>query len=73
MSTVEEIRTAIQRLSLEERAQITAELCGWADDEWDCQMRDDAAARKFAAFNQEAESAKAAGQTRPLKDLLHEP
>ncbi|MGO8930923.1 MAG: hypothetical protein ACLQU3_29040 [Limisphaerales bacterium] len=33
MSTVEEIRTAIQKLSLEERAQITAELCGWTDDE----------------------------------------
>jgi hypothetical protein len=32
MSTVEEIRAAIQRLSLEERAQITAELCGWSDD-----------------------------------------
>jgi hypothetical protein len=73
MSTVEAIRTAIQRLSLEERAQITAELCGWTDDEWDCQMREDAAADKFAALNQEADSAQSAGQTRPLNDLLHEP
>ena len=73
MSTVEDIRTAIQRLSLEERAQITAGLCGWTDDEWDCQMRDDAARGKFAALNQEADSAQAAGQTRPLNDLLHEP
>ena len=32
MSTVEEIKTAIERLSLEERAQIMFELCGWADD-----------------------------------------
>ena len=73
MSTVEEIRTAIQRLSLEERAQITAELCGWTDDEWDCQMRNDAAAGKFAALNQEADSAQAAGQKHPLDDLLREP
>ena len=73
MSTVEEIRTAIQSLSLEDRAQITAELCGWTDDEWDGQMRDDAAAGKFAALNHEADSAQAAGQTHPLNDLLHEP
>ena len=73
MSTVEEIRTAIQKLSLEERAQITAELCGWTDDEWDRQMKDDAAAGKFAALNREADAAQAAGQTLPLNDILHEP
>jgi hypothetical protein len=37
MSTVDEIKTAIQMLSLEERAEITAELCGWTDDDWDRQ------------------------------------
>jgi hypothetical protein len=73
MSAAEEIRAAIQRLSLEERAQITAELCGWTDDKWDCEMREDAAAGKFAALNQEADRAQAAAQTRPLNDLLHEP
>lgn len=71
MSTVEEIRTAIQKLSLEERAQITAELCGWTDDEWDCQMREDAAAGKFAALNQESkvqsQTSKARLQTRPVR------
>ena len=61
MSTVEGIRTAIQKLSLEERAQITAELCSWTDDEWGRQMKEDAAAGKFAALNQEADTAKAAG------------
>jgi len=35
MNTVEEIRTALGRLSLEERAEIAAELCGWSDDDWD--------------------------------------
>jgi flagellar motility protein MotE (MotC chaperone) len=73
MSTVEEIRTAIERLSLEERAQIIAELCGWTDDDWDRQMKADAAAGKFAALNREADAAHAVGQTRHLNDILHEP
>ena len=73
MSTVEEIRTAIERLSLEERAQIIAELCGWSDDDWNRQMKADGAAGKFASLNREAEAADAAGQTRPLEDILHEP
>lgn len=73
MSTVEEIRTAIERLPLEERAQIIAELCGWTDDDWDRQRKADAAAGKFASLNREADAAHAAGQTRPLNDVLHEP
>jgi hypothetical protein len=73
MSTVEEIRTAIERLSLEERAQIIAELCGWTDDDWDRQMKADAAGAKFSALNREADAAHAAGQTRLLNDILHEP
>ena len=73
MSTVEEIRTAIERLSLEERAQIIAELCGWTDDDWDRQMKTDAAGGKFDALNREADAADVAGQTRPLNDILREP
>jgi hypothetical protein len=67
VSTVEEIKTAIERLSLEERAQIVAELCGWTDDNWDRQMKADGAAGKFAALNREADAARAAGQTQPLR------
>lgn len=48
MSTIEEIKTAIRRLSLEEQAELTAELCGWTDDDWDRQMKADAAAGKFS-------------------------
>ena len=70
MSTVEEIRTAIERLSLEERAQIIAELCGWTDDDWERQMKADSAAGKFAALDREADAAYAAGQPRPLNDIL---
>ena len=73
MSTVEEIKTAISRLSLEERAELTAELCGWTDDDWDRQMTADAAAGKFARLNRKADAAHAADRTVPLEDILHEP
>jgi len=73
MSKVESIRTAIKMLSVEERAEITAELCGWTDDDWDRQMKADGAAGKFASLNSDAEAAHAKGETLPLNDILHEP
>ena len=70
MSTVEEIKTAIQLLSVEERAEdVVAELCGWADDNWDRQMKADAAAGKFDSLNREADAAHAVGETHPLNDM----
>jgi len=51
MSTVQEIKSAIEQLPLEERAALIADLCGWSDDDWDRQMKADAAAGKFAALN----------------------
>ena len=72
MNTVEEIRTALGKLSLEERAEIAAELCGWSDDDWDRQMKDDAATGTFAALNRDADAAHAAGRTLPLNDILRE-
>ena len=72
MSTVEEIKTAIGRLSLEERAEIAAELCGWMDDDWDRQMKSDAAAGKFSMLNEEADAAHRAGQTPSLNDIFRE-
>jgi hypothetical protein len=73
MSTVAEIKAAIQMLSLEERAEITAELCGWTDDEWDHQMKADAAEGKFDSINGETDRAQAAGETRPLNDIIRTP
>ncbi len=73
MSTVESIRRAIQMLSVAERAEITAELCGWTDDDWDRQMKADGVAGKFASLNLEADTAHAEGKTLPLSDILHEP
>ena len=42
-----EIKTAIERLSFEERAELAAWLHGWKDDDWDEQMKRDIAAGKF--------------------------
>jgi hypothetical protein len=70
MSTVQEIRVAIEHLPLEERAELVAELCGWQDDDWDRQMKVDAKAGKFDAMNHEAEVAYRDGKTRPLGEIL---
>ena len=68
-----EIREAIGKLSLEERAEITAELCGWAEDDWDRQMQRDALQGKFDALNRAGDAAQTIGQTRPLNEILREP
>lgn len=47
MSTVEEIKVAIGKLSLSERGELERWLHGWTDDEWDEQMNADAAAGRF--------------------------
>ncbi len=73
MSTVQEIRAAIAKLSLEERAEIVAELADWPDDEWDRQMKADAAAGKFSNLNREADATVRTGSAKPLTDILREP
>ena len=73
MSTVAEIKMAIGQLSLEERAEIIADLCGWTEDDWDRQMKADAGAGKFTALNHDTDAAHAAGQSLPLDDILREP
>jgi hypothetical protein len=70
VSTVKEIRSAIAALSVEERAELVAELCGWTDDEWDRQMRRDSATGKFAEMNREADEANASGKIQPLEQIL---
>jgi hypothetical protein len=42
-----EIKEAIQKLSLEERAELATWLYGWEDDAWDEQMKRDVAAGKL--------------------------
>ena len=71
MSTVQEIKSAIERLTLETRAELIADLCGWNDDDWDRQMKADAAAGKFNALNEEADRASRSGQASPLIEGLN--
>ena len=47
MSTVAEIKAAIPKLTLEERAEVARCLGNWQDDEWDEQMKRDIAAGKL--------------------------
>jgi hypothetical protein len=56
MRTVKSFKTAIKMLSVEERAELTAELCGWTDDDGDRQMTAGVAAGKFASLNREADA-----------------
>jgi hypothetical protein len=72
MSRVEEIQQAIADLTLEERAELMSSLLNFQDDDWDKQMRRDAAAGKFDTMNREAEQEVNAGKTKPLGDLLNE-
>jgi hypothetical protein len=45
--TVEEIKAAIPKLTLEQRAELARCLHGWEDDEWDAQMKRDLVAGKL--------------------------
>ena len=73
MSTVQEIKFAIERLPLEERAELIADLCGWVDDDWDRQMKAHAKAGKFGRLNEDSANAYRSGQTKPLDDILGSP
>ncbi len=73
MSTVEEIKSAMTKLSIEERAEIISELCGWKDDHWDRQMKADVAAGKFDSLNSDADRSHASAQTVPLDKILEAP
>lgn len=48
MSTVAEIKAAIPKLTLEERAEVARCLHIWEDGEWDRQMKHDLADGKLA-------------------------
>jgi hypothetical protein len=47
MSTVAEIKAAISKLSLAERAEVARCLHEWEDDEWDKRVQQDLAAGKL--------------------------
>jgi hypothetical protein len=66
MSTVEEIKAAIAKLSLEQKAEIARWFHGWSDDEWDRQIADDAAAGRLGTLLAQVDRDIKSGQ---LKDL----
>jgi len=71
MSTVADIREAIEKLSLEERAELMSELMGFnEDDDWDRQMKADADAGKFDAMHAQALEELKAGRCLPLEEGL---
>jgi len=71
MRTVQEIKSAIEQLTLETRAELIADLCGWSDADWDRQLKTDAAAGKFGALNEDADRAGRSGQASPLIEGLN--
>ena len=73
MSTVAEIYSAIKELSPQERCELEALLHPFEDDDWDRQMKRDAAAGKFDKLHHAAEAEHAAGKTVPLTDILRKP
>lgn len=66
MSTLEEIKSAIERLSLEDRARLERMLHGWVDDEWDRQIASDAAAGRFQSILAEVDREIDEGRLRDL-------
>ncbi len=69
MSTVAEIKAAIDHLSLEERCELMALLNPLPGDDWDRQMRADAATGKFDQLVGEAEAERQAGKLRDFPNL----
>ncbi|HYJ04619.1 MAG TPA: hypothetical protein VEX43_05765 [Chthoniobacterales bacterium] len=61
-----ELKTAIEQLSFEERAELAAWLHGWEDDEWDEQIKRDVAAGKFDRILREVDEDISAGRLREM-------
>ena len=61
-----EIKTAIEQLSFEQRAELAAWLHGWNDDKWDEQMKLDVASGKLDDVLREVEEDIKAGRVREM-------
>jgi hypothetical protein len=66
MSTVAEIKAAIPKLTLEERAEIARALHEWEDDDWDREMQEDLAAGKLSRVLAEVDADIEQGKLRDL-------
>ncbi|MFZ4732288.1 MAG: hypothetical protein ACOYK7_07080 [Pirellulales bacterium] len=72
MTSLLEIKAAIEKLSPRDYAELMAMLHPPVDDDWDRQMKADAAAGRLDRLIEEARAAIAAGQCRPMEELLTE-
>ena len=67
--SVDQIKTAIDRLSFEERAELAAWLHGWRDDEWDEQMKRDVADGKLDHILRELHETSAQDTSARCRDI----
>lgn len=61
-----ELKEEVLKLTVEQKAELAAILHGWEDDEWDKQMKADAAAGLFDEMIARAEEDVKAGRVREL-------
>ena len=64
--SVQEIKEAIQDLTLEERAEVAACLHAWDNDAWDEQMKRDAASGKLNRILSQVDADIAQGKVREM-------
>ena len=72
MTTLLEIKAAIEKLSPGDYAELMAMLHPPVDDDWDRQIKADVAAGRLNRLVEEARADLAAGHCRPLEELLSE-
>ena len=72
MSTVVEIKEAIARLSAEEYAELMAELMDFPDDDWDREMKADAAAGRLDFIDRQVARAAEGDRLVPLDSVLRD-
>jgi hypothetical protein len=70
VSTVAEIKRAIDQLSPQEYCELMSALHDFEDDDWDRKMKADARAGRFSAMNLRADGDYEAGRIRRLEDLV---
>jgi hypothetical protein len=62
VSTLQDIKKAVQNLSLEERAEFAKWFNGWEDDDWDKQMKRDVSRGKLGKLLRQVDADIAAGR-----------
>ena len=72
MSTVVEIKEAIAHLSPQEYCELMADLQPFADDEWDLQMKADAASGKLDFVDRHVEDSHRNATQTPMDRILEE-